>query len=158
MQFFSELTEEQRLYGWFQQDSATTHIARISMQALSDVFGDRIIRSGIWPAHSLDLNPCDFFVWGSSKDKVYSNNPRTEGELKENIRKQISNIPAEHFRRYIRTSSAGARNVYMYRDSIFNTCDLRTNVRASLHSKCYRHAESSAKSECAVVPAASRSR
>jgi hypothetical protein len=32
----------------------------------------------------------------------------------------------------------------VYRDSIFNTsCDLWTKVRTSLHSKCYRHAESS---------------
>jgi predicted transcriptional regulator len=38
-QFFSELTEKERLYGWFQQDSATAHTARMSMLALSDVFG-----------------------------------------------------------------------------------------------------------------------
>jgi hypothetical protein len=65
-QFFPELTEEKRLYGWFQQDSATAHTARIStrMQALSNVFGDRIISSGIWPARSPNLNPCDIFFWG----------------------------------------------------------------------------------------------
>jgi hypothetical protein len=40
---FPELTEEERLYGWLQKDSATAHTARMSMQALSDVFGDRII-------------------------------------------------------------------------------------------------------------------
>jgi hypothetical protein len=40
-QFFSELTEEERLYGWFQQDSATAHTARMSMQALPDIFGDK---------------------------------------------------------------------------------------------------------------------
>jgi hypothetical protein len=34
VQFFPELTEEERLYGWFQQDSATAHIACMSMQAL----------------------------------------------------------------------------------------------------------------------------
>jgi hypothetical protein len=45
-QFFSELTEEGSLCGWFQQDSATAYTARMSMQALSDVFGDRI-SSGI---------------------------------------------------------------------------------------------------------------
>jgi hypothetical protein len=40
-QLFSELTDEERLYGWFQQDSATAHTARtcMSMQALSDVLG-----------------------------------------------------------------------------------------------------------------------
>jgi hypothetical protein len=46
-QFFSELTEEERLYRWFQQDSATAHTACMSMQALSDVFRDRIISSDI---------------------------------------------------------------------------------------------------------------
>jgi hypothetical protein len=63
-QFFSELTEEERLYGWFQQDSATTHTARTSMQALSGIFGDRIISSDIWPVRSPDLNPCDCFSLG----------------------------------------------------------------------------------------------
>jgi hypothetical protein len=29
-QFFSQLTEEERLYGWFQQDSATAHTVRVS--------------------------------------------------------------------------------------------------------------------------------
>jgi hypothetical protein len=47
-QFYPELTEEERLYGRFQQDLATAHTACMSMQALSDVFGDRI-SSGIWP-------------------------------------------------------------------------------------------------------------
>jgi hypothetical protein len=60
-QFFPELTEEKTPYGWFQQDSATAHTACISMLALSDVFCNRIISSGIWPARSPDLNPCDFF-------------------------------------------------------------------------------------------------
>jgi hypothetical protein len=60
---FSELTEEERLYDWFPQDSATAHTARMPMQALSDVFRDRIISSGKWPARSSDLIPCDFSSW-----------------------------------------------------------------------------------------------
>jgi hypothetical protein len=74
-QFFPELKEKERICGWFRQDSATSHTARMSMQALSNVFGGRIISSGIWPARSLDLNPCNFFFWGCLKDKVYKNNP-----------------------------------------------------------------------------------
>jgi hypothetical protein len=70
----------------------------MSVQALSDVFEDRVISSGIWPSHSPDLNPYDFFFWGL-EDKVYSNNPQTEKELKENIHKEISNIPAEHLQK-----------------------------------------------------------
>jgi hypothetical protein len=53
--FFPELAEEEEgLCGWFQQDLATSHTARICthMQALSDVFGVRIISCSIWPARS----------------------------------------------------------------------------------------------------------
>jgi hypothetical protein len=38
--FFPDLTEEERLYGWFQQDSAAAHTARMPVQALSDVSED----------------------------------------------------------------------------------------------------------------------
>jgi hypothetical protein len=47
-QFFPQLTEEEKLYGWFQQDSGTAHTA--CMQALSIVFGDTITSSAIWLA------------------------------------------------------------------------------------------------------------
>jgi hypothetical protein len=69
---FSELTKEERLYGWFQQDSATVHTTHMPMQALSSVFGHRIISNDIWPACSPNLNPHDFFFWGCLKDKIYS--------------------------------------------------------------------------------------
>jgi hypothetical protein len=60
-QFFAELTEEERPHDWFQQDSATAHSAYMSMQALSDVLGDRIISSGIWPARFLRFFPLGLF-------------------------------------------------------------------------------------------------
>jgi hypothetical protein len=69
------------------------------MQALSDVFGDRIISSDIWPARSPDFNSCDFFFWGCLKDKVYNSNTRTEKELKENILREIANIHAKQLQR-----------------------------------------------------------
>jgi hypothetical protein len=64
-------------------------------KALCDVFGGRIISSGIWPARSPYFNPCDFFFWGSLKDKVTAVTPETE-ELKENVPMEFANIPAEH--------------------------------------------------------------
>jgi hypothetical protein len=96
-QFIPELTQEERFYGWFQEDSATAHTAHMFFQALFDVCGDRIICSGIWPAWSPDLNPCDFFFWCCFKDKVYKSDPQME-ELKENICKEIT-IPAEQLQR-----------------------------------------------------------
>jgi hypothetical protein len=49
-------------------------------------------------AHSPDINPCDFFFRNYLKDKVHKGNPRME-ELKENIRKEIANIPVEQLER-----------------------------------------------------------
>jgi inhibitor of nuclear factor kappa-B kinase subunit alpha len=46
----------------------------------------------LWPARSPDLNPCDFYLWGNLKDKVYSNNPHTLVELTQSIRETISSI------------------------------------------------------------------
>jgi hypothetical protein len=70
----------------------------MSMQALSDVFEDRIISNGTWPMHSPDLNPCEFFFWGCLEDKVYNSNPWME-EPKENIHWEIANIPTEQLQR-----------------------------------------------------------
>jgi hypothetical protein len=95
-QFFSELTEENSMAGFSKtQPLPTLHV---SMQALSDVFRDRSISSDISPACSPNLNPYDFFFWDCLKDQVYSSNPQTK-ELKENIHREISNIPAEHLQK-----------------------------------------------------------
>jgi hypothetical protein len=48
------------------------------MQALSNIFRGRIISSGIWPAHSPDLNPCNFFFWGCLKANVYNSSSQME--------------------------------------------------------------------------------
>jgi hypothetical protein len=58
----------------------------------------RIIKKCTWPARSPDRNPCDYFFWSCLKDQVYNNNSRKE-ELKENIRRENANIPAEQLRR-----------------------------------------------------------
>jgi hypothetical protein len=63
-QFFPELTEEERFYDWFQQNKTTAQTARMCKQAFSDLCRGIIISSGIWPARSLNLYPCNFFFWG----------------------------------------------------------------------------------------------
>ena len=40
-----------------------------------------------WPPRSPDLTPCDFFLWGFIKSKVYSEQSATIEELKEKIKK-----------------------------------------------------------------------
>ena len=48
-----------------------------------------------WPARSPDLHPCDFFLWGYLKSKVYSNRPQSIEQLKDAIRQEIIAIPNE---------------------------------------------------------------
>ena len=73
---------------WFMQDGTTAHTARNSRQWLAESFGDRVISLKTdfpWSPHSPDLNPCDFFLWGYLKDRVYSESPATVLELKNSI-------------------------------------------------------------------------
>jgi hypothetical protein len=135
-QSFSELAEEERLYGWFQQDSATTHTACMSVHA---GFGQCLRGENYqqWYLASTFTwsNPCDFFFWGCLKDKVCSNNPRTE-ELKENIRREISNIPAEHLPPVQGMSTCGGTK---FSDHLWSV----KKVTTSLRSIRYRRAGSS---------------
>jgi hypothetical protein len=87
---------------WFQQDGATSHTARISMQTVREMFPGRVIsRNGdiAWPPSSPDLPPCGYSLWGYLKHKVYENRPHTIDELSESIRTTILQIPVEMLRK-----------------------------------------------------------
>ncbi|GFV34455.1 uncharacterized protein TNCV_1413851 [Trichonephila clavipes] len=80
---------------WFQQDGATCHTARATIDLLKDMFGDRrISRFGPvnWPPRSCDLTPLDYFLWGYVKSLVYADKPQTLDHLKDNIRRVIADI------------------------------------------------------------------
>ena len=57
--FFGELTDRERHFAFFQQDSATAHTADILMREIERMFLDRIINGDLWPARSPDMTPCD---------------------------------------------------------------------------------------------------
>ncbi|GFU35338.1 uncharacterized protein TNCV_2143761 [Trichonephila clavipes] len=64
--FISELNNHDVQELWFQQDGATCHTARATIDLLKDTFGDRLIsRLGPvnWPPRSCDLTPLDYFLW-----------------------------------------------------------------------------------------------
>ncbi|GFV47991.1 transposable element Tc3 transposase [Trichonephila clavipes] len=80
---------------WFQQDGATCHTARATIDLLKDTFGDRLIsrfRPVNWPPRSCDLTPIDYFLWGYVKSLVYADNPQTLDHLEDNIRRVIADI------------------------------------------------------------------
>jgi hypothetical protein len=113
-------------------------------KALSDVFGNRNISNDIWPARSPVLNPCDFFFWDCLKSKVYSSN----------IRREISNIPAEHLEK-VNQNLFPVRGMSTCKGTEFSTPPICEHFP---YSQCYRHAESSAKFAWASWPAVRRSR
>ena len=58
---------------WWQQDGATAHTARATVQMLTGMFQDQIIsRNSDFPSppRSPDLTAPDFFLWGHLTEKV----------------------------------------------------------------------------------------
>ncbi|GFV88995.1 putative DD41D transposase [Trichonephila clavipes] len=93
--FIPELNNHDVQELWFQQDGATCHPARATIDLLKDTFGDRLIsRFGPvnWPPRSCDLTPLDYFLWGYVKSLVYADKPQTLDHLEDNIRRVIADI------------------------------------------------------------------
>ena len=83
---------------WFQQDGATCHTARETMDLLKDEFGEQLIsRFGpvSWPPRSCDITPLDYFLWGYVKSLVYQDKPASIGALEDNISRVIGEIPLD---------------------------------------------------------------
>ncbi|GFW92292.1 transposable element Tc3 transposase [Trichonephila clavipes] len=93
--FIPELNSHDVQELWFQQDQATCHTARATIDLLKDTLGDRLIsRFGPvnWPPRSCDLTPLDYFLWGYVKSLVYADKPQTLDHLEDNIRRVIADI------------------------------------------------------------------
>ena len=86
---------------WFQQDGAPPHRARQTMSWLRDHFQDRLISEGAgieWPAHSLDLTPPDFFLWGHLKSQVNKTEPKILQDLKKAVEQAVRRITFTTYR------------------------------------------------------------
>ncbi|GFW99042.1 down syndrome cell adhesion molecule-like protein Dscam2 [Trichonephila clavipes] len=93
--FIPELNNHDVQELWFQQDGATCHTARATIDLLKDTFGDRLIsRFGPvnWPPRSCDLTPLDYFLWGYVTSLVYADKPQTLDHLEDNIRRVIADV------------------------------------------------------------------
>ena len=74
------------------------HLKRQTIDLLKGKFGERVIsRNGPveWLPRSCDLTPLDFFLWGHIKSLVYANKPATLDDLKDNIQREIANVPVK---------------------------------------------------------------
>ncbi|GFW58681.1 transposable element Tc3 transposase [Trichonephila clavipes] len=93
--FIPELNNHDVQELWFQQDDATCHTARATIDLLKDTFGDRLIsRFGPvnWTPRSCDLTLLDYFLWGYVQSLVYADKPQTLDHLEDNIRRVIADI------------------------------------------------------------------
>ncbi|GFU86379.1 putative LOC100569746 [Trichonephila clavipes] len=82
--FIPELNNHDVQELWFQQDGATCHTARATINLLKDTFGDRLISHFgpvNWPPRSCDLTPLDYFLRGYVKSLVYADKPQTLDHL-----------------------------------------------------------------------------
>ncbi|XP_031329394.1 uncharacterized protein LOC116181049 [Photinus pyralis] len=73
---------------WFQQDGCPAHFGLNVRHFLNNSFPNHWIgRSGTinWPARSPDLAPCDFFLWGHLKSKIYKRRHPDINSLREAI-------------------------------------------------------------------------
>ncbi|GFV48406.1 uncharacterized protein TNCV_3026761 [Trichonephila clavipes] len=80
--FIPELNNYDNQELWFQQDGATYHTARATIDLLKDTLGDRLIsRFGPvnWPPRSCDLTPLDYFLWNYVKSLVYASASQAVG-------------------------------------------------------------------------------
>ncbi|GFW03977.1 uncharacterized protein TNCV_2050931 [Trichonephila clavipes] len=87
--FIPELNNHDVQELWFQQDGATCHTARGTIDLMKDTFGDRLIsRFGLvnWPPRSCDLTQLDYFLWFYVKPFFYADKPQTLDHLEDNIR------------------------------------------------------------------------
>uniref|UniRef100_A0A914UJ68 Transposase n=1 Tax=Plectus sambesii TaxID=2011161 RepID=A0A914UJ68_9BILA len=78
------------------QDGAPPHFAKDVRDWPNENFGGRWMGHGSptmpWSSRSPDLTPCDFFLWGFIKSKVYTINLRDIPELKDRIRNAFGQV------------------------------------------------------------------
>jgi hypothetical protein len=95
---------------WFMQDGATPHTANTVLDFLHENFGpcvishrypDRHACRQLWPPNSPDLNPCDFFLWGFFKEKLFPQKPTTLMQLRALVVKLCSDISEDMCHRVI---------------------------------------------------------
>ena len=97
---------------WFQQDGARPSRSRDVFSLLYEHFGNQVIaldfknhfEGGMdWPPYSPDLNPCDFFLWGYLKDRVYQEPHSSLSQLESALVREVSAIEVTTLKSVLRS-------------------------------------------------------
>lgn len=84
---------------WWAQDGAPAHRLIAVRNRLAELFGNRVIalfHQVEWPARSPDLTPCDFFLWGHLKGKVFTTPPANIQELRARLVDEVNHLRQDH--------------------------------------------------------------
>jgi len=79
----------------FSTSCASPHTSKKAQNYLRSKFGEKFIDKKKLPPKSPDLNPCDYFLWGYLKSRVYNPLPKDLDDLKANIEREIKNISTD---------------------------------------------------------------
>ena len=105
-----KLGKEQFSKMWFQQDGASPHRTRASIDFLHSIFGHRLIALNAdrvggfeWPPTSPDLSTLDFHTWTAICRKLYfgENPPRDLASLKSGLVAAFAEVDREEIRRAV---------------------------------------------------------
>jgi hypothetical protein len=87
----------------FVQDNSPVHTARANLQWCA-TFLPNFIEPNEWPPYSPDLNPCDFFLWGTLEAIVNNGPLHSMDELKTKLSHAWENLPQEAVARACRAT------------------------------------------------------
>ncbi|GFV88107.1 putative LOC100569746 [Trichonephila clavipes] len=133
--FIPELNNHDVQELWFQQDGATCHTARATIDLLKDTFGDRLISHFgpvNWPPRSCDLTPLDYFLWGYVKSLVYAAEPQTPDYLEDNIRRVIADIRPQMLEKVIENWTSRLDYIRVSRGSPMPSCFQVSRISSSM--------------------------
>ncbi|GFU25302.1 uncharacterized protein TNCV_1739461 [Trichonephila clavipes] len=102
--FISELNNHDFQELWFQQDGATCHTARATIDLLKDTLGECLIsrfEPVNWPPRFCDLTLLNYFLWVYVKSLVYADKPQTLDHLEDNICRVIADIRSQMLEKVI---------------------------------------------------------
>ena len=92
---------------WWFQDDAPAHRSHAIHERLAHLFPNHVVGLGHqveWPPRSPDLSPCDFFLWGYLKNRIYRTRVANIPELKQKITNEVNALRrAQIIRRVFRS-------------------------------------------------------
>lgn len=80
---------------WWAQDGAPAHRLIAVRNLILRKFQNRVIALNTpheWPPRSPDLTPCDFFLWGYLKDRVFTSPPQSLQDLRNRIEQEFGDL------------------------------------------------------------------